>query len=183
MLYLGLLRKANAHVWISSKIFARTCSLVVLWTNSRNSSINTLEATSSWMGEPQFLTTDSNTYSNRKPNKLLRLQTNKLRNWKMKFESDLQWIKCNIRVLIVEPLFDGNNSIFGPESRMQLLWNVRHNPKRFWITYWQSPWQMMSHIRIMACQSGSKRRWLVALSGKKYEHMMQCLERQFKKNT
>ena len=60
--YFGLLRKAKAQVWTSSRILERTFSFVVLWTISLSSSIKDLEATSSCMGDPQFLTTDSSTW-------------------------------------------------------------------------------------------------------------------------
>lgn len=61
MLYFGAFRKAKAQVWVSSKIFALTLSLVVLCTISLSSSMKALDATSSWIGEPQFFTTDSST--------------------------------------------------------------------------------------------------------------------------
>ena len=61
MRYFCTFLKANVQVWMSSRILDLTFSLLVACTISLSSSMNDLVATSSWIGAPQFFTTDSRT--------------------------------------------------------------------------------------------------------------------------
>lgn len=51
------------QIWMSSSIFVRTFSWVVFWISCWYDSQLTLLLISSWIGAPQFFTTDSSTIS------------------------------------------------------------------------------------------------------------------------
>lgn len=64
--YLSYVRKANAHAWINSNIFNLTFSCGVVSMKFVSISQFSFVQSSSWIGEPQFLTTLSRTYKRRK---------------------------------------------------------------------------------------------------------------------